>query len=194
MNELLQKSLGSYKRYKITNDRVLITTRNINKYEEYYIKLDNLGFDITRKQTKSILLLVPFYLAFTGLELYVLIDEYQKGVRFPQLLFWIAGVALFSVGAFFSLLQKTDKVFIQGGTKTLELDGAKPNKVKVDEFVRNLHVVIRNHYKLKYAVIDPTLDEETQIHNYKWLKEVEAITDAEYEELLHNFRIKNLLS
>ena len=64
MNELLQKSLGSYKHYKITNDRVQITTKNINKYEEYYIKLDNLGFDITRKQTKSILLLVPFLPCF----------------------------------------------------------------------------------------------------------------------------------
>ena len=60
----------------------------------------------------------------------------------------------------------------------------------VDEFVRNLHVVIRNHYKSKYAFINSTLDEETQIHSYKWLKEVEAITDAEYEELLQNFRIK----
>lgn len=117
MNELLQKSLGSYKRYKITNDRVLITTRNINKYEEYYIKLDNLGFDITRKQTKSILLLVPFYLAFTGLELYVLIDEYQKGVRFPQLLFWIAGVALFSVGAVFSLLKRRTRFLFKAGLK-----------------------------------------------------------------------------
>lgn len=193
MVELLQKSFGSYKRYKITKDRLLITTKNINQYEEYYIKLDQLGFDLTRKQTKSILLLIPLYLAFTGLELYVLVDEYQKGVRFPQLLFWIGGVLLFATGAVYSFFQKTDKVFIQGGAKTLELNGSNPNKEKVDQFIENLQTSIKKYYKQKYAIIDPTLGEETQIHNYKWLKEVDAITEIEFEELLQNFKIKNLL-
>jgi len=194
MDELLQKSFGSYKRYKVTKDRVLITTKNINKYEEYYIKLDNLGLDLTRKQTKSILLLIPIYLAFTGLELYVLIDEYQKGVRFPQLLFWIGGVILFGIGAVYSFFQKTDKVFIQGGTRTLELNGANPNKETVDEFIRHLQNAIRQFYKNRYAIIDPNLDEETQILNYKWLKEVDAITEAEFEDLIQDFKIKKLLS
>lgn len=194
MDELLQKSFGSYRHYKITKDRVIIKTKNVNKYEEYYVKLDSLGWDVTRKQTKSILLLIPLYLAFTGLELYVLIDEYQKGVRFPQLLFWIVGVLLFATGAVYSFFQKTDKVFIQGGVNILELDGSKPDKETVNEFIEALQTAVKSYYKHKYGVIDPTLTEEVQIHNYKWLKEIEAITEIEYEELLHKLKIKNLLS
>ena len=117
MDELLQKSFGSYKHYKITKDRVLIKTKNINKYEEYYIKLDNLGWDITRKQTKSILLLIPLYLAFTGLAFYVLIDEYQKGVRFPQLMFWIGSVLLFATGAVYSFSKKQTRFLSKAGHK-----------------------------------------------------------------------------
>lgn len=194
MTELMQKSFGSYKHYKIKKDRVVITTKNINTYEEFYIKLDKLGLDLTRKQTKSILILIPFYLVFTGLELYVLIDEYKKGAGFLELLFWVVAVLLFGTGAVYSFFQKKDKVFLQGGIRVLELDGANPDRNTVDSFIEHLQNAIRNYYKLKLAVIDAALDEETQIENYRWLKEIDAISNDEYEDLLNSLKIKKLLN
>lgn len=194
MKELIQKSLGSSKRYKIGKDKIIIYSRNINKYEEYYIKFDNLGFELSRKYTKPIFILIPAYLSFTALELYVLIDEYHKGVRFPQLLFWIGGVILFAIGSVYSFFQKKDIILIHGGIETLQIYGSKPNKKSVDNFIKYLHLKMRLFYKYKYAIIDTTLDEESQFNNYKWLKEVEAITDREYEELLHDYRINKLLN
>ena len=192
MEELLQKSLGSYKHYRIAKDRVIIKTQNINKYEEYYVKFDNLGLDLTRKQTKSIMLLIPFYVALTGLEIYVLIDEYQKGVRFPKLLFWIGGVALFAAGAVYSFFQKTDKVFIQGGSEVLALDGSKPDSKTVNDFITSLQTTMKSYYRKRYAIINPNLDKESQIFNYQWLKEIEAITEDEYEKLVSDLKTKRL--
>ncbi|UKJ07014.1 hypothetical protein [Solitalea lacus] len=194
MDELLQKSLGSYKHYKILKDRIVVTTKNINKYEEFYIKLDNLGLDLSRRQTRSILILIPFYIGLTVLATYVLFDEYQKGVRFPQLLFWIFGALMFGTGAVYSFFQKTDKVFIQGGAIVLQLNGSNPDRETVDNFINSLQTAIKSYYKTKYALIDPTLNEETQIHNYKWLQEIGAVTNDEFEELLNNLKLKNLLT
>lgn len=193
MIELIQKSFGSSKEFRVAKDRLMVKTKSINKYEEYYVKFDSLGLDLTRKQTKSILLLIPLYIALAALEIYVFIDEYKKGSSTPiQLTVIGAGAVLFVIGAVYSFFQKTDKVFIQGGTKVLELNGSNPSRLEVDNFIKDLQSAIREYYKRKYAVVDPTLEEIIQIQNYKWLRETEIINEAEYEELVNTLKIKNL--
>lgn len=194
MQELIQNSLGSFQQFKIEKDRVIIKKKNINNYEEYYVKFDSLGLDLTRKQTKSVFWLIPFWIIMTGLGVYLIFDEYSKGVRMPELLKWI-GIAIFFMSfSILSFFQKVDKVYLQGGSTVLELYGSNPDKQTVDNFIKELHNSIREFYKRKYAILDPTLSEEMQVHNYKWLKEINAINNTEYDELLNNLRIKNLLS
>lgn len=193
MNELKQKSLGCYKWYQIAKDRVIIKTKNFDRYEEYFIRFNELGLDITRKQIKGIYLLIPIFFAFTVLEVYVLIDEYQKGATLSQLLGLLFAVLLFAAFTVYSFFVKTDRVFIQGGLKVFELEGSNPDRQTVDNFIQSLHIAIRRYYKNKYAVIDPILNDEEQIRTYQWPKEIDAVTVDEYAELLHNLKIKNLL-
>lgn len=193
MTELKQKHLGSYKHYKIGKDRVFIETKNINKYEEFFVKFENLGLDLTRKKTKSILILIPIYFAITLLQLYVFVDEYQKGDTFPHLLIYIFGIILFGVGTVYSFFQKTDKIYIKGGMNELDLYAENPDKESVTNFIEKLQIAIKDNYKKKYGRIDSNLDEENQIFNFKWLLEMEIISETEFEELVNNLKIKNLL-
>ena len=81
-------------------------------------------------------------------------DEYFKGVRFPELLIYIFGFLFFIVLAIFSLLLKKDKVFITGGSNVLMLDGSYPDKESVGNFIFSLQSATRNFYKSKFAIID----------------------------------------
>lgn len=190
--ELIQKSFGSKKEYKILKDKVFIRIENFNKSSEYFIKLDELGFDLVREKTKSIIWLIPLYLVFTGLELYVLADEYQKGVRFPQLLFWILGAIGFGVGAVYSFFQRTETIYLTGGNTVLKLDALNPKQEIVETFIGNLHSTMRAYFKKKYGVINH-LSRDTSIHNFKWLREIEAIDDTEYENLINELNTQSLL-
>lgn len=191
--ELIQKSFGSKKEYRILADRLFITTANFNKSTEYSIKFEELGFDLVREKTKSIIWLIPLYLIFTGLELYVLIDEYNKGVRFPQLLFWIFGFLGFGAGAIYSFFQKTETVYLTGGNTVLKLDALNPKPEIVDAFIKTLHTRIKSYLKHKYGVVDTALSKEASIQNFKWLREISALNEAEYEELVYELNTKNLL-
>ncbi|GAA4460691.1 hypothetical protein GCM10023189_36210 [Nibrella saemangeumensis] len=54
-NEVSAKSFGSKNEYTILADRLFIITANFNKSTEYSIKLEELGFELVREKTKSLI-------------------------------------------------------------------------------------------------------------------------------------------
>jgi hypothetical protein len=191
--ELIQKSFLSHKHYTIEKDRIIVNTKNINTYEEYFIKLEEIGLDLNYSRTKGVFWLIPINLAALALGTYILFDEVRNGIKFPEILFWVFSFLLFATMAFFSFFQKSEKVFLVGGSTTLELNAINPNKEEVNTFIKQIHLSIKQHYKSKYGKIDVTLDEATQIHNYKWLKEINAISEEEFESFIESFNIKKLI-
>ena len=86
-------------------------------------------------------------------------------------------ILIFVAFLVYSFFAKTDQVFIQGGSKVLKLNGSNPNRQFVKSFIESLHTAIKAYYKNKYATIAPTLNEAMQVQTYKWLKELDAITE-----------------
>jgi hypothetical protein len=192
MTSLIQKSLGSKEEFCIENDKLIIKSSNLNKSVEYSIRLDQIGFDIEKKRTKSVLLLIPFFIALSALEFYVLIDEYNKGTRFPELLIYIFGSIFFPILAVCSFFQKTETIFLTGGNKIVKLNALKPDKQTVDTFIDELHTSIRLFYKNRYAHVDALLSKETSIGNFRWLREIGAINEFEFEQLIAELNFNNL--
>lgn len=193
MKELIQKSLGSREEYKILEDRVSIKKSNFNKSSESSVKFEEIGFELFWERTKPVLWLIPINVGFFILELYVLIDEYNKGVRFPKLLFWIFGALLFGTMAVYSFFQRQETVYLTGGSSVLKLNAINPNASVVKEFIDELHHTMRSYYKANYGVIDPDLSKDESIRTFKWLREIKAINQMEYRKLIEELNLHHLL-
>ncbi len=50
---------------------------------------------------------------------------------------------------------------------------------------------MKQYYKNKYTKFDPDTSYELKLNQLKWLKEINAITDREYTELLDNTKTEN---
>jgi hypothetical protein len=193
MKELIQKSLWSREVYTIEEDRVSVKKTNFNKSSEYSVRFEEIGFDLFWERTKPVLWVIPIHVGFFILELYVLIDEYNKGVRFPKLLFWIFGALLFGTMAVYSFFQRRENVYLTGGSSGLKLNAINPNATLVKEFIDALHKAMRGYYKTTYGVIDPDLSKDESVRTFKWLKEIKAINQTEYKQLLEELNLRNLL-
>jgi hypothetical protein len=59
--------LGSKEGYRILEDRVFIKAHNIYNSLEHSVKFEEIGFDLVRKKTNSIIWLIPFNLSLVVL-------------------------------------------------------------------------------------------------------------------------------
>lgn len=193
MKELIQKSLGSREEYKILEDRLLIKKTNFNKSSEHSVRFEEIGFDLSWERTRPVLWVIPIHLGFFILELYVLIDEYNKGIRFPNLLFWIFGTLLFGTLAVLSFFQRCETVYLTGGSSILKINAINPNATIVKEFIDELHTTMHSYYKAQYGVIDTDLSKDESIRTFKWLREIKVINQAEYEQLVNELNLRTLL-
>ncbi|GAA4466980.1 hypothetical protein GCM10023189_49830 [Nibrella saemangeumensis] len=84
-------------------------------------------------------------------------------------------------------------MYLTGGNTVLKLDALNPTPDVVEDFIRILHFQIRSYLKQKYGVVDIALSREASIHNFKWLREINALNEAEYKELIYELNTKDLL-
>ena len=193
MSLLIQKHLGSLSSYRIEKDRVAIIKKTFTKQEEFSVKFENLGFEINRKKTSLVLWFIPLHLVFAALNVYVAINEYNLGAG-PKTFVYVAGALLFTGIAIYSFFEKNDKVYMAGGGQNLDLDASIPSRETVDSFITDLHQAMRLYYKEKFGDINPILDKDQQVHKFKWLVEINAISNTEYELLVEKLRIQDLLN
>jgi hypothetical protein len=189
MVPLIQKTWTTRKEIVIADESLLIKTKNIREDIEYKIKLEELGFDIVKKRVKTAN--VPFYcfLIFNLLYIGLLIDSVINKEPLSHQLFWMGALLFFSLmaGAAFYNRNK-DVVYLTGGPKALELLAAKPDALTVTAFIEAIHQAMRQHYKNKYSNFDIDTPYEVRVSQLKWLKEIKAITDTEYSEMLNRMK------
>jgi hypothetical protein len=189
MAQLIQKTWSTRKEIVIENEGLLVKTKNIREDIEYKIKLEELGFDIVKKRVKTAN--VPFYcfLIFDLLYIGLLIDSVINKEPLSHQLFWMGALLFFSfmAGAAFYNRNK-DVIYLTGGPKVLELLAKKPDATSVASFIDAIHAAMRQHYKNKYATFDLDTPYELRLNQLKWLKEIKAITDMEYNELLNRMK------
>lgn len=185
MAQLIQKTWTTRKEITIEEDSLLIKTKNIREDVEYTIKLEALGFDIVKKRIKTAN--VPFYcfLVFNFLYVGLLIDAVLEKEPLSHQLFWLGALLFFSLLTILAFYNRNkDVVYLTGGQKVLELLAKKPNPFTVTVFIEAIHQAMRQHYKAQYLNVDPDTPYQVRVNQLKWLKEIKAITETEYSELL----------
>ena len=183
-NRLIQKSWTSKKEISIEADHIAIHTKTIKDEIEYTIKLGELGFETIKRTDKTANLSCYTFLVFTVLDIYLIVTTWYNKGSLAELILWLFGFIFFGVLSFYSFTQRNKEViYLGGGQKILELLAAKPDKQTVLLFIDDIHAAIRTYYKTKYTRFDSSIPYDVKISTLKWLKEMQAITDDEFEEL-----------
>lgn len=189
--KLEQKSYFEKRYFEILDDRIIIKRSTYKEDLEYYIRLEELGFDVFRKTEKinNLILLVLFIFdcAYVGLLINSLITWDRLVV------FWLL-VTVFFIAVTVACYINRNKslVYLMSGDKTLELFSDKPDSNIVNEFIGSIHEEMRINYKNKYAIVDLSLPKEYSISRFKWLKEIKAISEEEYRDLMQDLETKSL--
>jgi len=194
MIQIIQKTLTTRKEVFIESDCLLIRTKNIKEDLEYKIKFEELGFDTVKKRVKTAN--IPFYafLLFDILYIGIIISSVKNHEPFKEQLFWLFALILFSVMTIAAYYNRNKNViYLTGGQKVLELLASKPDVDTVTKFVDKIHLTMRQYLKNKFSKFDPDMPYDLRINQLKWLKEINAITDEEYKELMTNTKTDNII-
>jgi hypothetical protein len=194
MTQITQKTFTTKKEVFIESDSLLIKTKNIREELEYKIKFEELGFDTIKKRVKTAN--IPFYafLLFNLFYIGLIISSVMSKEPFKQQLFWLFALLLFSimtVAAYYN--RNKDVIYLTGGQKVLELLASRPDIQTVNEFIESIHKTMRQHFKRKFTKFDPDIPYEFRLNQLKWLKEIKALSDEEYNELLNNAKADNII-
>ncbi len=194
MTEITQKTLTTKKEVFIESDRLLIKTKNIREDLEYKIKFEELGFDIVRQRVKTAN--IPFY-AFLLFDLFyvgLIINSVTSQEPFKQQLFWFFALLLFSIMTIAAYYNRNkDVIYLTGGQKVLELLAARPDTQTVNEFIECIHKTMRQHFRSKFTKFDPDTPYEFRQNQLKWLKEIKALSDEEYNDILNSAKTDHII-
>ncbi len=194
MSQLKQNTFTTEKEVFIQNDNLLVKTKNIQEDLEYKIKFEEIGFDIVKKRVKTAN--IPFYgfLLFDLLGVGLIINSVASHEPFKQQLLWLFVLLFFSIITIAAYHDRNkDVIYLTGGQKVLELLADKPDPQTVQTFIENIHIAMRQHFKSKFTKFDPGTPYEFRVNQLKWLKEIKALTEEEYEELLGNTKTDNII-
>ncbi|RYE16791.1 MAG: hypothetical protein EOP42_33345, partial [Sphingobacteriaceae bacterium] len=178
----------------IETEGLLVKTKNANEELEYQIKFEELGFDLIKKRVKTAN--IPFFalLLFDALYIGLLISAVIGHDPFRQQLYWLGSLLLFSILTIITYQNRNkDVVYLTGGQKVLELLLEKPDSKTVNEFIDSIHYAMRQHYKNKFLSFDSDTSFELRVNQLKWLKEIKALTEEEYKELLNATKTDNVI-
>jgi hypothetical protein len=186
---LHQKYFLNNKYFELQEGKIFVKNGGLKENIEFSIRFEDLGFDVYKKKDKTKnfggYILVIFFLL--GLSLVITSIAGNESIK---QIFMSIGYSLFlgvtSILAFKS--PSRDLVFLTGGTKNLELFRRSPTEKHVEEFIEEIHKQMRNYFKIKYAFVVIKVPFEIELNRLKWLKEIKAITEIEYTELIKGAR------
>ncbi|MCC6288460.1 MAG: hypothetical protein IT249_11295 [Chitinophagaceae bacterium] len=194
MTQLKQKTFTTQKEVFIESDSVFVKVKNIREDIEYKIKFEELGFDTVKKRVKTAN--IPFYifLLFDLLYVVLIIISVLGNEPFKHQLFWLFALLFFSIMTIAAYYNRNkDVIYLTGGQKVLELLATKPDSNTVNAFIEDIHNTMRLHFKNKFSRFDPDTPYEFRLNQLKWLKEIKALTDEEYSELINNTKTDKII-
>ncbi|WP_345114998.1 hypothetical protein [Hymenobacter algoricola] len=194
MTQLTQKTWTTKKEVTVENDSLLIKTKNVREDLEYRIKFEELGFDTVKKRVKSANIPFCAFILFDILYIGLLLSAVINKETLSKQLFWVGALVFFGIATIAAFYNRNkDVIYLTGGQKVLELLAARPDIQTVTAFIATIHQSMRQHYKKKYSKFDPDTTYEMKLYQLKWLKEINAITDKEYSEMLDNTKTENII-
>jgi len=192
MKELIQKKTFASKHYKILKGKLQVNIKSTKEQNEWTCSLEELGLKkLYKKQPRFLLnlaVVVCFAIALAAAITYFFFPEQIDAGGF-----YINTVLWGFLGLFFMLVPVKNEVYLYGGSQDLAFYRNIPNEESVDQFLDELIQATKEYLREKYTKIDKDLAEDIQIENFKWLKDIEVITEQEYQELKEELTRQKLL-
>lgn len=193
MSELIQKSLTARSTFGIKSDRVSIVKKGIGAYEEFALRFDQLGFDVNRKKTSHKFWGIPFLYGFAILSAYGFFTQYISMTDPGTVVLLLCTLMFAGIGTY-ALFENTNKVYLVGGTYSMALEATNPSREAVDQFISDLHQAMRAHHRERWGEVNPYLGKNEQAYTFQWLLSIDAISQPEYEDLMEQLKIRDLLN
>jgi hypothetical protein len=171
--ELIQKSFLSKNIYSIENAVLRITQKGVFENKEFTIPLDEISPNIERhyfRQHIIIPLIILLVFMYIGVSMNIL------EVSFPVLFLSFIILWLLYTKAYGVIRLNTKR-------ELLMINAQSPSRKAVDEFITTLFQKQKDYLKWKYGTLDKDLDFDIQITNFRKLRNMGILSDAEYEQL-----------
>ena len=193
MHELIQKTPFSRSTYRIEKDHLSVRRKGLASHEEFNLKFEFLGFEINKKKTSQKVWALPFLFGFAFL---CALSSVMGFTLFndPTAVILILSAVMFTGIGVYTFYESTDKIYVVGGTYSIDFDAANPSKAAVDNFISTLHAAMRTHHREKWAAVHPYSAKNEQAHTFRWLLDIDAISQSEYDDLMEELRVRDLLS
>lgn len=189
---LKQKKLFQFREFTIEEKSIYVKMKSANEYNEWDVFFEELGFKkvyksnprtvnyIVASVTGSVIVLVLFAYIFYP-------EQMSTGTLYVNLFLW--GL----VTVIFLLAGRKDEIYLTGGSQNLAFFRSKPDQETVENFIDHLIRRAKERLKAKYTKIDKDLSEEVQLSNFYWLRNIEVISEDEYEHLKTELKTQKLL-
>ncbi len=193
MTQLIQKKFTNRKEISIQSNDLLIRDKSFNDDTEYKIKFDELGFDIVRKRISANGMTLFFSLFALLMFAGIINGMFDDTTPIHQIIGFASICLIFSLLALVAYTGNKAVIYLTGGQKSLELYANKPNEDTVNSFIESVHIAMRKYYKEKYSTFDANIPYEYRVNQLKWLKEISALTEEEYAELLNKSKTDKII-
>lgn len=193
MHELIQKTPFSRSNYRIEKDLLSVRRKGLASHEEFNLKFEYLGFEVNKKKTSQKAWALPFLFGFAFLCACSSVMGFTS-FNDPTAIILILSAIMFTGIGVYTFYESTDKIYLVGGTYSIDFDAANPSKPAVDNFISSLHAAMRTHHREKWATVHPYSGKNEQAHTFQWLLDINAISRGEYDVLMEELRIRDLLS
>lgn len=190
--EFIQKRGINSRKFILTNDKIIVETKNIKKNNKYELKLDQLGFNIHYQSDNTLVGKI-----FLGICIAIIVAvsvEYFVGHSVDIVALVINYIVWSLLGCLAYFKQHQDDVFLVGGASNLVLYRNFPNEAAVLEFIEKIRTQTKIYLKEKYTFFDDTTNEQDFYARIKWLKDREVISNNEYLAYKSDFDTHKLLN
>jgi len=190
--ELKQKKYLEHREFEIFEKEIKVKIRKSYEQTEWTIPFEELGFKKVyqsnpRTLNYIVVSIILMILLIMTIVFFVQKNSMDSETYYVNLFLWgLLATIFFFVG-------KKNELFLTGGQNSLAFLRDRPSEKQVELFVEKLIESAKTYLKKKYTRIDKDLSEEIQLNNFYWLKNIEIITDEEYELLKKELRIQKLI-
>lgn len=177
-----QRRLFDKKNFRFTNDGLCIRSSNAGKVHEYEIKYENIGTKIIFwKNGLTIYLLIAAFLI--GICTLFYFDTSGPGME-PGMKLFISVLIAICIALYFITYKKARYLTDANNSNPIELFTDKPDTEAVDHFIKEILSRRKAYLLERFGQLNKNISYEPQYNNLNWLLYIDAISKAEYDQML----------
>lgn len=172
--------------YSILDNKLNCKERSFGNEKEVNIIFENISSTKKTQKNSSILIIIGAFVSSLITISAIFLAESLRNALWGGFFWAFITVALFV----YYFVSKTNLWVISlydGGV--IYFHKGIPNEIEVSNFIDELFNSRNNYLKERYSNIDRNLNYDDQFSKIEWLKNIEAISNNEYSELLEKLRL-----